>query len=155
LIETHTYRGLWWTPSDPDEKLNGTLTITKGEPRLDVVGNFGHEVIGESEGERTYSMSLADQERIVGMTTDGRSVTLVDCTEVGGNTHFPGMATAVYRARAALIGHMFGAGEPIELDEIEIRASELEQWVGHAPFPAEQVDAENDVALATVRVTRP
>jgi hypothetical protein len=155
LIETHTYRGLWWRPSDPDEKLNGTLTITKGEPTLDVVGNFGHEVIGEGEGERIYSMSLADQERVVGITTDGRSVTLVDCTEVGGNTHFPGMATAVYRASAALIGHMFEAGEPIELDEIEIRTSEIEQWVGHVPFPAEKVNPQDDAALATVRVTRP
>jgi ApeA N-terminal domain 1 len=155
LIETHAYRGLWWTPSDSDKKLNGTLTIKKGEPRLDVVGDFGHEVIGESEGERIYSMSLADQERVIGMTTDGKHVTLVDCTEVGGNMHFPGMPTAVYRARAALIGHGFEAGEPIELDEIEIRTSELEQWVGHVPFPAQQVDADDDGALVTVRVTRP
>jgi hypothetical protein len=74
LIETHTCRGLWWTPSEPDVRLNGTLTITKGDPRLDVVGDFGHEVISESDGERTYSMSLADRERVVGITTDGRSV---------------------------------------------------------------------------------
>jgi hypothetical protein len=155
VIETHTYRGLWWTPADPDEKLNGTLTITKGDPSLDVVGDFGHEVIRESDGERAYSMSLADQERVLGVTTDGRSVTLVGCTEVSGHAHFPGIATAIYRARAAIFGHAFEPDAPIELNEIEVRTTELEQWVGHVPFPVEQSDPKNDAALATVAVTRP
>jgi hypothetical protein len=142
-------------PSDPDTKLNGTLTITKGDARLDVVGDFGHEVIGESDRQRTYSMSFGDQERVVGMTTDGGRVTLVDCTEVSANSHFPGVATAIYRARAAIFGHMFECNEPVELDEVEIRTTELEPWVGHVPFPVEQIDAKHDPTLATVGVTRP
>lgn len=154
LIETHTCRGFWWTVSNPDLKLNGTLTITNGDPRLDVVGDFGHELISESDRGRTYSLSLADQELVVGITTDGRSVTLVDCAEVSGTKHFPGVATAVYRADAAIFGHAFEKDEQIELDEIEIRTTELEQWLGHVPFPVE-FDAEADMQLATVGVIRP
>lgn len=155
MIETHTYQGLWWTPSDPEEKLSGTLTITKGVPILDVVGDFGHDVISEGDHERTYSMSPAYQERLVGTTTDGRSVTLVDCAEVRWNRHFPGAATAIYRARAAIVGHIFEPDESVALHEIEIRTSELEQWVGHVPFPVEHFDATNDAALAKIGVTRP
>jgi hypothetical protein len=91
----------------------------------------------------------------VGMTTDGMRVTLVDCTELSATTRFPGVATAIYRARAAIFGHMFEHTEPVALDEIEIRTTELEPWVGYVPFPVEQPDAKNDAALAAVGVTRP
>jgi hypothetical protein len=140
LIETHTYRGLWWTPSDPDEKLNGTLTITKGEPILELVGHFGRRLLSASETERAYSLDLADQERILGLTTDGKDVTLVDCSEapVGNTISFPGIEVGAYRARVAIIGHAFGDGDPIEFNAVEMRASELEKWVGYTPFPAKR-----------------
>ena len=88
LIQTRSYRGLWWIPSAPDQKLSGTLTITKGDPRLDVVGDFGHDVIGEGHGKRTYSVSLANLERVLGITTDELSVTLVDCTRSAASRTF-------------------------------------------------------------------
>ena len=155
MIETHTCRGLWWTPSNPDAKLNGSLTITKGDARLDVVGDFGRELLSERDRQRTYSMSLADQPLLLGITTDGRSVTLVECTEVSGTAHFPGVATAIYRAAAAIFGHMFENDELVEFDEIEIRTTDLERWLGHVPFPLEQFDAKNDTQVARVGVTRP
>lgn len=155
LIATYTYRGLWWIPSAPDEKLSGTLTIAKGDPRLDVVGDFGRDVVSESHGERAFSLSPADQQRVVGMTTDGRAVTLIDCTPVSEITSLPGLATAIYRARAAILGRLFGPDESIDFNEIEIRTTELERWVGHVPFPIEEVDAQNDAALAKIRMTRP
>jgi hypothetical protein len=140
LIETHTYRGLWWTPSDPDEKLNGTLTITKGEPILELVGHFGRRLLSASKTERAYSLDLADQERILGLTTDGKDVTLVDCSEapVGNTISFPGIEVGAYRARVAIFGHAFGEGDPIEFNAVEIRASELEKWVGYTPFPVKR-----------------
>jgi hypothetical protein len=153
LIETHTYRGLWWLPSAPDDKHEGTLTITKGDARLDLLGHFGHELISESEHERVYSLWLADQERIVGITTDGTEVTLVDCTQAsGGGLHFPGIATGVYRARAVLVGATFDTDEPIGFDAVEIRTSELETWVGLVPFPLELNEARDG---GTIRFARP
>lgn len=77
-------------PSDPDEKLTGTLTITKGEPTLELVSHFGRRLLNSSETERAYSLDLADQERILGLTTDGKDVTLAHCSEapVGGMPPF-------------------------------------------------------------------
>jgi hypothetical protein len=48
VVETETYRGVWWTPSSPEEQLAGTLTITDGEPNLDVVGTFGRKLLSET-----------------------------------------------------------------------------------------------------------
>jgi hypothetical protein len=125
MIETHTYRGLWWLPDAPDDKHGGTLTVTKGDARLDLLGHFGHQLIGEGEREWAYSPWLADQERVVGMTVDGQEVTLVDCSQAsGGGFHFPGIDNGVYGARAVIVGHIFDGPEPITVDAVEIRTSE-------------------------------
>jgi ApeA N-terminal domain 1 len=140
MIATHTYRGLWWLPATPDEQLSGTLTITKGEPILELVGHFGPRLLSENETERAYSLDLADQKRIRGLTTDGKDVTLVDCSEapVGNTISFPGIEVGAYRARVAIIGHTFGDGDPIEFDAVEMRTSELEKWIGYTPFPVKR-----------------
>jgi ApeA-like protein len=56
VVETHEYKGLWWLPSDETEKLSGTLTVTKGEAELELIGHFGHELLAETERERTYPL---------------------------------------------------------------------------------------------------
>lgn len=136
MIATHTYRGLWWLPAAADEQLSGTITITKGQAILELVGHFGRRLLSESETERAYSLDLADQKRILGLTTDGRDVTLVDCSEapVGKTISFPGIEVGAYRVGVAIIGHAFGDGDPIEFDAVEIRTSELEKWVDYTAF---------------------
>jgi hypothetical protein len=114
LIDTQTHRGFWWTPAAAEHRLSGTLTITRGEPRLEVEGDFGHELISEKDGQRVYSGMPENQRRIVGMTTDGKQVTLDDCFFASGNIRSPGIPTTVYRARLAVFGHMF-EDEVIEL----------------------------------------
>jgi hypothetical protein len=79
-----------------------TLTITKGDARLDLLGHFGHELISESERERIYSLWVADQERLVGLTTDGKQVTLVDCTQGSGGA-WASSSTAPGSARSACL----------------------------------------------------
>ena len=138
LTETQTYRGRWWLPSAPDDRHDGNLTITKGDARLDLLGHFGHELISEGDRERVYSMWLADQERIVGVTTGGDYVTLVDCSQTGGSGLLrPDLETGIYRARAVIIGAAFDDDEPIEFDHVAIRVSALETWLGLTPLSVE------------------
>jgi hypothetical protein len=156
VVETETYRGVWWTPSSPEEQLAGTLTITDGEPNLDVVGTFGRKLLSETATTRTMSLSLADQQRILGLAADGTQVTLVDCTEANQITHIPGMTTVVYRARAAILGHLFEPDEEIAFEEIEIRTTDLEQWLGYVPFSVERREGpDDDGPVATVSIAPP
>jgi hypothetical protein len=69
-------KGLWWLPSDDAEKLPGTLTVTKGAAALELIGHFGHELLSETQTEKIYSLDLAEQPRIVGMSTGGKPITL-------------------------------------------------------------------------------
>lgn len=156
VVETQTYRGVWWAPSVPEEQLPGTLTIANGEPTLDVIGTFGRRLLSETATTRTMSLSLDDQERILGLAADGTQVTLVDCTEANQITRIPGMTTAVYRARVAILGHLFEPEEEIGFEEIEISTTNLEQWLGYVPFPVEWREGpDDDEPVATVSIAPP
>ncbi len=153
MIGTQTYRGVWWLPSDPEAKRDGTLTVTAGDARLDVLGHFGREIISESDREIVHSLFLADQERILGTTTDGNHITLVDCSQAsGGGMILGGLETAIYRAHAVVVGQArFDEGEAIEFDHVEIRTAALETWLRLQPAV---VRINEDRSGGTIEFTR-
>jgi hypothetical protein len=137
VVQTHEYKGLWWLPSDETEKLSGTLTVNKGEAALELIGHFGHELLSENEREKTYSFDLAEQARIVGLSTDGKPITLEGHRAAPHTTSFPGIPTATYERNVTLIGKQFADGEEIGFDEISIRASDLNNWTQISGFNTE------------------
>jgi hypothetical protein len=134
VVETHEYKGLWWLPPDETKRLSGTLTITKGHPTLELIGHFGYELLSQSEAERTYSLELEEQSRIVGLSTNGKPITLEGHQAAPHTESFPGIATATYKREVALIGKQFADGEHIGFDEISIRASDLNDWTRVSGF---------------------
>jgi hypothetical protein len=134
VVETHEYKGLWWLPSDDAEKLPGTLTVTKGAAALELIGHLGHELLSETQTEKTYSLDLAEQPRIVGMSTGGKPITLEGHQAAPHTVSFPGIATATYKRNVTLIGKQFADGEDIGFDEISIRASDLNEWTRVSGF---------------------
>jgi hypothetical protein len=58
VIGEQAYKGLWWLPGDESDQFSGTLTVTKGEASLELLGHFGHEILYETETERVGSGSL-------------------------------------------------------------------------------------------------
>jgi hypothetical protein len=128
VIATHTYRGYWWLPEDEKTKLSGTLTITKGDAKLELLDNFGRRLISKAEKGEVYSFSLAEQPRILGVSTDGKPITLEGHLVASTNEHFPGIPTSTYSRSVAFIGAHFEADEEIGFDEIAIKASDLNTW---------------------------
>jgi ApeA N-terminal domain 1 len=128
VIGEQNYKGLWWLPGDESDKLSGTLTVTKGEASLELLGHFGHEILHETETERIASGSLAEQPRILGLTSNGKRVTLEGHVSAPYEEHFPGIPIATYTRSVTLIGKHFAEGEGIGFDEIAISASDLNSW---------------------------
>ena len=95
MIEHVEHEGFWWLPGREAERLFGTLRLGQGRPELKVAGNFGHQVISQSEGVIAYSFDLEDRPRILGITTDGKAVTLEDCSSQALVLPVPGIPTAV------------------------------------------------------------
>jgi hypothetical protein len=134
VVGEHEYRGLWWVPGDGAEKLPGTLTVHKGEAALELIGTFGHQLLSEKATEKTYSHDLAERPRIVGMSTDGKPITLEGHRAAPHSMSFPGIPTSTYKRNVALIGKEFADGEEIGFDEISIRASDLNSWTRVSGF---------------------
>ena len=169
MVESHEYKGLWWLPTDESGKLSGTLTIAKGQAALDVIGHFGHRLLSETERGRSYTLDPVDQPRIVGLSTNGKAVTLEGNQAVSNTTSFPGITTTRYRQHVALIGKQFADRDTVGFDEIAIRASDLNNWTqvsgfkghigmeqhekGYLVFPSVEFrfDAPDDVEISLAR----
>jgi hypothetical protein len=87
-----------------------------------------------SSSPKTYSLDLAEQPRIVGMSTGGKPITLEGHQAAPHTVSFPGIATATYKRNVTLIGKQFADGEDIGFDEISIRASDLNEWTRVSGF---------------------
>lgn len=143
MIETYEYGGLWWLPSEETKKLSGTLTITRGQGELAVLGSFGHDVLDKSEDALVLSPIPRDVPRILGMTTAGREVTLEACTTSNSRQNFPGIPTTTYRARVVLFNAWFTEEEEIVFDEISLRTSDLDTWAYVSGFGQSISDEEH------------
>jgi hypothetical protein len=136
VIQTHTYRGYWWLPENEKRKLFGTLTITEGDAKLQLLDHFGRRLISNTEKEEVFSFSLTERPRILGVSTDGKAITLEGGQVANSTESFPGIPTSTYAREVALIGAHFDADEEIGFDEIAIRASDLNTWTCVSGFSA-------------------
>lgn len=128
MIENYEYTGIWWLPSDDSNKLSGTLTINRGRAELQVLDSFGHARLNESETEAILGPFPSFVPRILGMTTNGKEITLEGCASGGSTMSFPGIPTTKYRPRAVFVGVWFTEDEQIGIDEIAISTTELDTW---------------------------
>lgn len=134
LVDSREYRGLWWLPGRENDQLAGTLAIDQGKVALELLGHFGQQLLSDTGRERTYGLALEEHPRIVGLTTDGKCVTLEGHQASPYTLNFPGIATATYRRDVALIGKHFASDETIGFDEIAIHASDLSAWTQVSGF---------------------
>jgi hypothetical protein len=157
MLEPHEYKGQWWPPEDDSKPLPGTLSVIEGKAILELIGNFGHPLISKSARSRAYSMNLEEKPRILGVSTDGKPITLEGLSEAGQKIHIPGLPTADYRARATLVGKHFDEGEEIAFDEIAIGASDLNTWTQVSGFAmslgTEPLDEEGHVAMVKTDIS--
>lgn len=134
MVESHEFRGFWWLPEDEEEKLSGTLTVTKGDAELALLGHFGHRLLSDEGKERAYSFDLEERPRIHGISTAGKEITLERHGNANWSGHFPGIETSVYEPEVVLIGKLFAEDEEIGFDEIAIHASDLNTWTRVSGF---------------------
>lgn len=143
-------KGLWWLPEEDDEQeLSGTLHVTKGRVELELLGDFGHALLRETGREKHYSLDLAERSRILGISTDGKPITLEGHIAAPHTVHLPGIPTSTYLREVALVGKHFAEGEEIAFDEISIEASDLNEWTRVSGFDF-QIKMKQDEDAATM-----
>lgn len=135
LSEEHIFKGYWWLPENPNNKVAGILTYTPGERMcLELLGGFENaqgEYIGLFD-EDNKSIPL-----IYGKDSNAKEITLVDCRSsfsLNFSADFPIMR---YSARMLVFDkHLGDFDERCEYTAY-IRFPELSQWA--PPGAIEQI----------------
>jgi hypothetical protein len=156
FAERREYEGYWWLPRDgaagvpSAAALTGRLAIEEGRGELKTLGNFGHQVLSRARDRVVYSPMPTSVPRVLGLTEDGKAITLEGCNPTASSERFPGISSATYRAYVALVGAWFEEGEEVSFDEICVRTATLDAWVGVSGFQQEiRFKAPDDASVVT------
>jgi hypothetical protein len=125
-MEAFEYKGQWWLPENIGNPVFGTLKYYPiGGTTLELMGSFK-----EVKDTNTFlSPSI-----ILGMTSDGKMITLYNCHEDKYNYSFPGILTSNFSVDTIFEGCHFNKEEEIVFDNLLINYSNLEAWVGISGF---------------------
>jgi hypothetical protein len=129
------YKGEWWLPESPEQTLFGTLTVSNGGGKLELLGNFGLRPISTDDVQEMFSsFDLDERRRIVGKTSTKDEITIE-----GRGIATPG-DLSIYALPWTLIGKSFTADEAIVFDEMAVEISDLDQWVGVTGIQTSKLD---------------
>ena len=127
-IEGH---GTFWLPDDPEDKVSGTLHISRsGEVKLSLIGFLGDPVAMINRRlNRHIGFVKKEWDIMHGTVTGYGRVTLYQCWDTGGVT-VGGINTSKVYANYAFLGWHFNQPSEIVFDEMFITIAGLEQWLG-------------------------
>lgn len=132
------YSGSWWLPQSQRQVTGDLLFSNEDGLRLDLDDSL-------AEG-RSFFESMKDDRRttyaiVLGMTKNGKLITLCDCEEIGVSTTFKNVGegslaynTARYDARAAFIGIHFVDAQEMHFHRAHVQYDYLPDFVRKQGF---------------------
>ncbi|WP_053366300.1 HEPN domain-containing protein [Bacillus sp. FJAT-27245] len=130
--------GWWYLPSNPTERLTGTLTIDDDNVcKLKMAHNFG----GLS------GIGVNELPIIHGVLSNGKEVTLVNSIKTNERWGFPGFPVSVWSSSLAVIGGLYNEDKDIALSEIKATYESLNLWLNKRPFEINASPASYEVFM--------
>lgn len=138
MIEEFEYKGIWWLPDKPKEQISGTLRFTPNEGAiLDLIGSFkGITVLNK----------MLEPEIILGISSDGKNITLHECFETNCHLSSPGLLTSSFYVNTAFVGAHFQKPEDIKFKSLSVHYLYLDEWVNVSGFDIHLFD-EKEVVI--------
>jgi hypothetical protein len=125
-MEEFEYQGYWWLPDEPEDKVPGTL-------KFDPIEGTTLNLLGVLEG--LEGLQTAPQPALIlGMSSDGRSITLQDCSRIGATISFPGYPISTWTANRVLVGAHFDAEDDVGFERLIVHYFHLNEWAGVSGF---------------------
>jgi len=130
--------GLWYLPSNPTERLTGTLTIEEDNVcKLKMAHNFnGLSGVGVNE------LPI-----IHGILSNGKEVTLVNSIKTNERWGFPGFPVSVWTCSLAVIGGLYNEANDIAISEIKATYESLNLWLNKRPFEINANPASSELFM--------
>lgn len=126
MVEEFEYKGIWWLPDKPEKQVSGTLRFTPDEGAiLDLTGSFrGNKNIGK----------VSDPEIILGVSSNGKNITLYKCFENKSTFNSSGFQTSSFHINVVFIGAHFQKSEDTKFKSISVHYLYLDEWVNISGF---------------------
>jgi len=122
-------KGFFWLPRTPQEKIAGTLKISKsGEAEIETIGTFG----GIKKLNDDFEIG-----RVIGVIEGGKLVTLEDCYYKNRNISFGGVSKSIFRASYVLIGVQYDEDDKIEFSSLQFSVEGIDEWLGVSGIKSE------------------
>lgn len=139
MFEEFEYKGIWWLPDKPDKEVTGTLRFTPvGGAILDLIGSF--------QDIENMNKKLKP-EIILGVSSNGKNITLYKCFETKSSFNFSGFQTSSFYADLVFIGAHFQKSEDIKFKSIFVHYLHLDEWVNISGFDIKHLWEEKEVII--------
>ncbi|MDX5576630.1 HEPN domain-containing protein [Streptomyces sp. ID01-9D] len=125
-MEDLDLNGLWWIPGNEDDTVAGNLQFKMRDSiNLNLNGSF--KSFEELNEHKQYDI-------ILGITSNGKKISLINCLESNLRFSFPGYASDSYRARYLFIGVHLNTLEDMAFERYYISFSNLAKWTKSSGF---------------------
>ena len=121
------WEGYWWLPGNESQSVPGTLTYAESRIVLETLGPL-------TEG---WARTGGTIDAIVGVSAEGKNITLVNCRSQGGRMSFPGIERQKYSARLLAVNVHLASEDELTLGQFSFRCTDLSVWVGRSGFSVE------------------
>lgn len=139
MIEEFEYKGIWWLPDKPKKRISGTLRFAPNEGAiLDLTGSF--------KDIRDINKILKS-EIILGISSNGKEITLYNCFETKSSFSFPGFPTSSFYADMVFIGAHFQKLENIKFKSISVHYLHLDEWANISGFDIQPPLPDREVVI--------
>ncbi len=133
LSANFTLKGYWWLPNKAVNKIPGELKFCKDNGLvLELNGALGQ-----------LGRPIATADIILGVTPNGKHITLVNCQEYGFSMSFPGYQTENYMPQQLIHGYHFNSLSEIRFKRFYIKFNHLNDWIDETGFKNYETNFKN------------
>jgi hypothetical protein len=146
LFEDFEYKGFWWLPEQPENKVPGSLSYKCGDiMTLELLGSLQNTTLrGSHEGS-------SNPDTILGIAEGKRLCTLNGILHTKSRFNkSSGIFRSTYIIERLLEGKHFSSSADIKFSSISINYTSLEEWITHIPF---NEDIQEDETSRIIKTT--
>ena len=131
MLDSIEWKGYFFLPENKEEKLPGILKFDPSEGiAVDLFGSFD-----------SYANIPSNKKNVMlGITSEGKEITLVNCFETERGNSFPGFPSSKFSATYLLAGYHFESYEKIFFSYVNIEYENFNAWVDISGFNKPEYD---------------
>lgn len=132
LFDEFEIKGEWWFPESPEDKIAGTLTYSKEDIKLELMGSWN------KENSLLSAFEFKSLDIILGTSVNDEMFTLINIFPTNQTASFGGYSTVNYNIESFIVGGHFKQKNEMLFSACTIFPTYLTEWLNRRPFTVNQ-----------------